>query len=229
MKKTAKKLFCVFLSALLVCQLCTGCQNANAPEDTVKQFCDALQAMDFDKMSSYLSDDAAETLKELVNVADSVSGLISAILSALAAEYSAAEFVRLCAQNIRFEVSSRPSLWRKTTQVSVKFSYPDLLALLSAYSDKYDISSIEIALNGGIDFINGIWKAFADRPAIPETAKKTAPDLLKWANTQLRDGQCASVNIDITFECARIDRQWSISAVEPLDSLRDMLSFGFTV
>ena len=214
MRRAVKRLFCIFLSALLVCQLCSGC-TSNEPERTVKQFCKAMQSMDFETMTPLLSDANSELAESLNN-----------LLDALSEKYQIVELFQLCAKNIRFKITSRSARMGSATEVSVKFSYPDLYAILKDYLNENKLSLDEVILQTLADAINYLSDLIAGTTTDTKVSQlTTTPRLIDWTITKLRKRQYPTVSVTITFQCMRLDNNlWRISSAE---SLLQILTFGF--
>ena len=175
MRKNLKRLFCAFFSALLVCQLCSGC-GLNEPDRTVKQFCKAMQAMDFQAMTPLISDADSELAESLNN-----------LLDALSEKYQIVELFRLCAKKIRFQITSHSSRMGNATEVSVKFSYPDLCAILQDYLNENNLSLEDALLWSLADFINYLTNLISGGETKPQVSQlTTTPSLIDWTITKLR-------------------------------------------
>ena len=212
-----KRLFCVFLSTLLICQLCSGCAP-NEPERTVKQFCKAMQTMDFQAMTPLISDANSELAESLNNLLDTLSD-----------KYQIVELFRLCAKKIRFKITSRSVLEGAATEISVRFSYPDLHAIIKDYLEEYNLSVSDVVIRTLADAINYLTSLILGSASETQVSQITeTPHLTDWIVTKLRKRQYTSVNITITFQCTRVDNNlWRIASV-PLDSLLQILTFNVT-
>ena len=216
MRGIMKRLFCVFLSTLLICQLCSGCAPSE-PERTVKQFCKAMQTMDFQAMTPLISNANSELAESLNNLLDTLSD-----------KYQIVELFRLCAKKIRFKITSRSVLQGAATEISVRFSYPDLTAIIKDYLQEYNLSLSDVVIRTLEDAINYLMSLILGTSETQISQITETPHLTDWIITKLRKGQYTSVNITITFQCMRLDNNlWRIASV-PVDSLLQILAFGYT-
>lgn len=224
MRKAVKRLFCVVLSAALVCQLCSGC-TANKPEQTVKQFCKAMQLMDFAEMSRL----AAGINPELAGRLSDLAEHLTDSFDAFAEQYPIMDLFQLCARKIHTQVTSNSGRESGSTEISVNFSYPDLYALFEEYRKEYGLSFGGMVSQALTDARDALENLFSDSPSESKNSRSTAPELLDWTIQQLRKGDVSYREMTVTFECKRTDDdRWGISSV-PVDLLLEILTFGLTL
>ena len=117
-----KKIISIILTAVLCIGL-AACGSGSKPEDTVTQFCQAMQKLDFAGMRSLCQGEGGEELEDLF---DSQTDIEAQLLG----------YMRECAGDIKFTVN-KASLTGNSASVPVDFDFVDTTRTISAVMDEY--------------------------------------------------------------------------------------------